>query len=554
MRLLRRPRLLISEENHAPVTFGALKPVIILPQAIVAALPPEDVRVILGHELAHHRRRDPWLLWLQVIVSAIWWFNPVYWLLSRTVRSVREDCCDDMVVAAGIASRESYCRTLLQAARVTCRKPVAGAALAYLGESQPLRRRFNRIMTAGSIAFPKLAGRGMLAISALALFLLPGIKPRALAQNAIRAEAYTRNVNSAPPEPAAVLQNEDRSSKAGSGLSEVDRDSRTAGAPTQLRTERQEANIPSYYYYRKWMDEDVVYIISPEERSEFLALGTDRERDSFIEQFWNRRNPDPRSNDNAFKEEHYRRIAYANQHFASVVPGWKTERGRVHIMYGKPDELESHPTGGSYNRPYNEGGGTTSTYPFEKWRYRHIDGVGDDIEIEFVDRSRTGEYRMAVSPEDKIMEGTDFAGKVYYSLNMDCTAESTDKALCRITATFDNKDLEFTRQQNLHRATVNVYGKIGDDAGRLLAEWEDVIGVEYPDHLWESGKTKQSEYQKMVYLPRAGQLFKFEFDLKDINSKKVFEKKWGSKPANVEDAPPDAFERMKMYFEKMDRR
>jgi hypothetical protein len=161
---------------------------------------------------------------------------------------------------------------------------------------------------------------------------------------------------------------------------------------------------------------------------------------------------------------------------------------------------------------------------------------------------------MAVSPEDKIMEGTDFAGKVYYSLNMDCTAESTDRALCRITATFDNKDLEFTRQQNLHRATVNVYGKIGDDAGRLLAEWEDVIGVEYPDHLWESGKTKQSEYQKMVYLPRAGQLFKFEFDLKDINSRKVFEKKWGSKPANIEDAPPDAFERMKMYFEKMDRR
>jgi GWxTD domain-containing protein len=154
-------------------------------------------------------------------------------------------------------------------------------------------------------------------------------------------------------------------------------------------------------HYKKWLNEDVVYIISDEEKSTFKALMNDEERENFVEQFWARRNPDPRSGDNSFKEEHYRRIAYANENYTSGIPGWRTDRGRIYIMYGKPDELESHPTGGQYNRPYNEGGGSTSTYPFEKWWYRHIDGVGDDIEIEFVDKTMSGEYRMAMNPEEK---------------------------------------------------------------------------------------------------------------------------------------------------------
>ncbi len=154
-------------------------------------------------------------------------------------------------------------------------------------------------------------------------------------------------------------------------------------------------------HYKKWLDEDVVYIITDEEKSVFKNLKNEEERESFVEQFWARRNPDPRSSDNIFKEEHYRRIAYANEHFASGVAGWRTDRGRIYIMFGRPDELESHPTGGSYQRPFSEGGGQTSTYPFEKWWYRHIDGVGDDIEIEFVDKSLSGEYRMAMHPEEK---------------------------------------------------------------------------------------------------------------------------------------------------------
>lgn len=154
-------------------------------------------------------------------------------------------------------------------------------------------------------------------------------------------------------------------------------------------------------YFKKWLDEDVVWIISEEEKAIFKALKNDEERESFIEQFWMRRNPDPRSTTNPFKEEHYRRIAYANERYHSGIPGWKTDRGRIYIMYGRPDQLEDHPTGGQYQRPMNEGGGSTTTFPFEKWWYRHIDGIGDDIEIEFVDSSFSGEYRIAMSPDEK---------------------------------------------------------------------------------------------------------------------------------------------------------
>ena len=153
--------------------------------------------------------------------------------------------------------------------------------------------------------------------------------------------------------------------------------------------------------YKKWLNEDVVYIITDEERKAFKQLNTDEEREAFIENFWLRRDPTPDTEENEFKEEHYRRIAYANEHFASGIPGWKTDRGRIYIMYGPPDEIESHPSGGTYERPIEEGGGETSTYPFEDWRYRYIDGIGTNIVIEFVDTTMTGEYHMTMDPTEK---------------------------------------------------------------------------------------------------------------------------------------------------------
>ncbi len=153
--------------------------------------------------------------------------------------------------------------------------------------------------------------------------------------------------------------------------------------------------------YKKWLDEDVIYIISPEERNAFIHLQTNEEREQFIEAFWQRRNPDPDSPENTFKEEHYRRIAYANEHFASGMPGWKTDRGRIYIAWGAPDELDDHTSGEQYDRPMDQGGGTTTTYAYQTWRYRYAEGLGENFEMEFVDPTGTGEFHLTMDPSEK---------------------------------------------------------------------------------------------------------------------------------------------------------
>jgi len=153
--------------------------------------------------------------------------------------------------------------------------------------------------------------------------------------------------------------------------------------------------------YQKWMTEDVAYIITDEERNAFKRLLADEEKEHFIEQFWLRRDPTPGTPVNEMREEHYRRIAYTNEHYASSIPGWKTDRGRVYIQYGPPDEIDSHPSGGSFTRPAAEGGGTTETAPFEQWKYRWIEGLGKDVVVEFVDAQRNRDYRMTLDPREK---------------------------------------------------------------------------------------------------------------------------------------------------------
>ena len=153
--------------------------------------------------------------------------------------------------------------------------------------------------------------------------------------------------------------------------------------------------------FKRWLKEDVLYIITGVERKAFVRFTTAEEREDFIEQFWLRRDPTPDSMENEYKEEHYRRIAYANDRFASGFPGWRTDRGRIYITFGPPDEIEDHPSGGLYDRPMDEGGGVTTTYPFQIWRYRYIEGIGTDILIEFVDPTMTGEYRHTMDPFEK---------------------------------------------------------------------------------------------------------------------------------------------------------
>jgi GWxTD domain-containing protein len=171
-------------------------------------------------------------------------------------------------------------------------------------------------------------------------------------------------------------------------------DEDTRKARTALRQELKGA-------YKTWLEQDATYIISDEERKAFKNLSNDEERESFIENFWLRRNPNPDSPDNEFREEHYRRIQYANDHYAAGKPGWKTDRGHIYIAFGPPDSIESHPSGGSYNRPVEEGGGETSTFPFETWHYRYLEGIGDNIDLEFVDTCQCGDYHFTIDRGEK---------------------------------------------------------------------------------------------------------------------------------------------------------
>ena len=197
--------------------------------------------------------------------------------------------------------------------------------------------------------------------------------------------------------------------------------------------------------YKKWLNEDVAYIITDEERAAFKQLSNDEERDNFIEAFWQRRDPTPDTVENEFKEEHYRRIAYANEHFAAGIPGWKTDRGRIYIVYGPADEIESHPSGGTYERPIEEGGGSTSTYPFEDWRYRYIEGIGQEVIIEFVDDCMCGSYEMTMdrSKKDALLYTPNGGLTLYEQMGMASKADRfTRGGLERLGSGPFNNDLQ----------------------------------------------------------------------------------------------------------------
>jgi len=213
-----------------------------------------------------------------------------------------------------------------------------------------------------------------------------------------------------------------------SSSSSSDNQQKTIARPMSEKAKKQaEARLKKELEspYKKWLNEEVIYIITDEERKAFGGLKTDEERQQFIEQFWLRRDPTPDTEENEYREEHYRRIAYANDTFASGIPGWKTDRGMIYIKYGPPDEREEHPSGGTYDRPIEEGGGTTTVYPFEKWRYRYIEGIGNDVNIEFVDPSMTGEYHMTMDPSEKdALTNVPGAGlTMYEQMGLACKAD-----------------------------------------------------------------------------------------------------------------------------------
>ena len=224
--------------------------------------------------------------------------------------------------------------------------------------------------------------------------------------------------------------------------------------------------------YKKWLSEDVVWIISDEERAAFKQLSNDEERDQFIEAFWQRRDPTPDTVENEFKEEHYRRIAYANEHFAAGIPGWKSDRGRMYIMYGPPDEIESHPSGGTYERPMEEGGGETSTFPFEQWRYRYLEDIGQEIIIEFVDTCMCGDYHMTIdrSEKDALLYTPNAGLTLYEQMGMATKASRFNGGLERLGAGPFNSDLQSKEFDRL-----DTYAKLNKPPAVKFKDLEEVV-------------------------------------------------------------------------------
>jgi len=336
LRLSRPVALLESCLTDTPVLIGYLRPVVLLPLGCLTGLSAAQVECILLHERAHVARHDYLVNLLQFVVEGLLFYHPAVWWASRVVRAERENCCDDRVVEL-MGDARSYAATL--AALEQRRAPAPKTALVATGGNlmQRIRRLTMEQCGARTSPAPAVSAALLLAIFAAALAAVPAKLPLA-------------------------------------------RHARVAGVALAAAAP-QAADLATPY--RKWLAEDVAYIITDAERAEFSKLTTDEEREKFIEQFWLRRDPTPGTVENEFKEEHYRRIAYANQHFSADVPGWKTDRGRIYITYGPPDEIEDHSSGGD-----------TSAVPSQMWRYRYIEGIGNNVVIEFVDPTRSGEFRM----------------------------------------------------------------------------------------------------------------------------------------------------------------
>jgi len=224
---------------------------------------------------------------------------------------------------------------------------------------------------------------------------------------------------------------------------------------------------------KKWLDEDVRWIISDEERAAFKQLSNEEEREQFIEAFWQRRDPTPDTAENEFKDEHYRRIAYANEHFAAGIPGWKTDRGKIYIMYGAADEIESHPSGGSYQRPMEEGGGETSTFPFEQWRYRYLEGIGQEVIIEFVDTCMCGDYHMTMdrSEKDALLYTPNAGLTLYEQMGMANKASRfTQGGVERLGASPFNRDMQSKEFDRLEQ-----YAKLNKPPAVKFKDLEEVV-------------------------------------------------------------------------------
>jgi GWxTD domain-containing protein len=372
MSVARTVVLLESSRTQIPIVIGYARPAILLPVGLLTGMPAGQIEMILMHELAHIRRADYLFNMLQTVVESIMFYNPAVWWISNVIRTERENCCDDIVID------------------ITKDGPLYAAALTALEENRSNQMEVAMAATGGSLlkrirrilrqSEPQTSAAVPMLSAAAVIVVIGGLLA-----------AYPAALSQPAPAVAPAVVPAVHSTAEFPGPTESSIRQNAVPVRTQIVVENA---------YTRWLNEDVVYIITPEERAAFLGLSTDAERERFIEQFWQRRDPTPGTPENEYRDEHYRRIAYANEHFTSKIglpqgSGWRMDRGRVYIMWGAPDEIETHATVGTYKLP---GGGTTETFPFEIWLYRFIQGVGNDVLLEFVDSNGTGEFKWATDP------------------------------------------------------------------------------------------------------------------------------------------------------------
>jgi GWxTD domain-containing protein len=331
--------------------------------------------------------------------------------------------------------------------------------------------------------------------------------------------------------------------------------------------------------FKVWKDE-VDSIITPEELKAWNNLKTDEERERFVDEFWHLRDPDPDTDENEYREAYYERVEYANEHFSSGIKGVKTDRGRVYLKFGKPDEVESHPSGGSYERELSDGGGSTSTYPFERWFYRNLPGRAG-ASIEFVDPTGTGEYRIARNPFEKdalLMVpgaaptidgrsqadyvlasngvGNPFSGREAESpfswLDLKGILDSAppeptrdpfgdvvgtpriednplnfetsfgffklddNRVVTTVTVQTDNKELSFNDSGGVQVATVNISGRIINVVGRRVNLFEDAVNTTATSQELIEAKERKAAYQKTLVLSPGH--YKADLLVRDIKS------------------------------------
>jgi GWxTD domain-containing protein len=307
------------------------------------------------------------------INCCIFWFNPLAWWLKKQLALLAEHACDDSALIQ-VGDRQQYARALLEIA--SAMKSARGRLVVVsMAKETNVQRRMEQILDE-TRKIPPAFGR-----SAWVTLVMCSVPLAYLASTVQLAPAQTK---------AAIMAREPNQQIAPSP------DSHAKKKPVQLIAQAKSAPpaqakpvpTPAVSPYQKWLDEEVVYITAEDERRAFSRLTSDEERQQFIMQFWLRRDPTPGTEENEMKEEHYRRIAWANDRFTEKIPGWQTDRGAIYIKYGPPDAIDSH-------------GATPSTYPYEKWRYRYIEGMGADVDLEFVDLTMTGRYHLTKDPSEK---------------------------------------------------------------------------------------------------------------------------------------------------------